>query len=243
MTSLVAPSEAEVHLWQAPLDLDALNLSALTAAVSPDERDRARRFRFERDRVRWTAGRGWLRWLVAGYLEVEPAHVSFDLDAFGKPRLAAPPMQWLRFNLAHSDGLAVFAVARDRDVGVDVERVREDLNMEWMARRFLSVRERETVSLLPSRLRVRACFEYWTRKEACLKATGFGLGVPLDELDVSLAPGDTMRVPGLDPSATQAREWSLHGFDAGLEHVAAVAVEGRAVRVPSGARYLDGSVG
>lgn len=242
MAPLVALGEAEVHLWRAPLDVDVSTLSALARPMPPDELKHAASYRFERDRVRWVAGRGWLRRLLACYIDADPAGLGFRRDASGKPRLAAPSLAWLRFNLARSDEIAVFAVARDLEVGVDVERLRYDFDMESMAPRFLSPREREAVSVLAPRLRVRACFESWTRKEACLKAAGVGLRFPLDRLDVGGSTRRSVRVPGTAQSAIEIGEWSLDGFDAGPGHVAAVAVEGGGVRTPGSGRRLDEAI-
>jgi len=122
----IALTAGEVHLWRAPLNVSADTLASLSRALDREEHDRARRFRFEHDRVRWMAARGWLRHLLAGYHGANPAELRFEQHASGKPRLGAPS-QWLRFNVSHSADMAVFAVARSREVGVDLEHVSDDL--------------------------------------------------------------------------------------------------------------------
>ena len=237
MPSLTPPARAETHLWWAPLAIDAGTLRILALTLSNDERDRAARFRFERDRSRWVAARGWLRRLLAGYLDADPTELRFTSGALGKPCLVTPAASWLRFNMAHSNDVAVVAIARDREVGVDVEALRPDVDMQSLG--VLSMRERELLRTLHPRLRQRAGFEYWTRKEACLKAAGLGLAVRLSELDTSASQRGSMRLPDLDSSAPDVREWSLHGFDVGAGYVASAAVEGRDALTPSPARCID----
>jgi 4'-phosphopantetheinyl transferase len=217
------PDHDEVHLWQAPLDPDQRELAGLESLLSTDERERADRFRLDRDRARYAAARGWLRRLIARYLDVDASAVTFGKGAFGKPELSHPAASWLRFNAAHSADLAVFAVAFDRRVGVDVERVRADFPVDAVANRFLPSDDRLALAALPPDRRGSAFFGMWARREAYLKALGVGLG-------------------GTDPDgaapADQRAGWSLTAFDAGDGYAAAVAVEGRGVRVPATAQPL-----
>ncbi len=220
------PDHDEVHLWQARLDLDQRELAALESILSMDERERADRFRLDRDRARYAAARGWLRRLIARYLDVDAAAVAFGAGAFGKPELTHPAASWLRFNVAHSADLAVYAVASQRRVGVDVERVRADFPVDAVANRFLSSEEQLALTALPPDRRSGAFFDMWVRREAYLKALGVGLG-------------------GTDPDgvapANPRAEWVLTVFDAGDGFAAAVAVEGCGVRVPAAATPLLGS--
>ena len=217
------PDHDEVHLWQAPLDPDQRELAALESLLSTDERERADRFRLDRDRARYAAARGWLRRLIARYLDVDASAVTFGRGAFGKPELTHPAASWLRFNAAHSADLAVFAVASHREIGVDVERVRADFPVDAVANRFLSSEEQLALAALPPDRRSEAFFDMWVRREAYLKALGVGLG-------------------GTDPDgaapADQCAGWLLTAFDAGDGYAAAVAVEGRRVRVPATSQPL-----
>src|SRR5206468_3118518 len=136
---------------------------------------------------------------------------------YGKPALTrASASEPVRFNLSHSGSLALVAVTAGRDVGVDVERVRPEPNLEQIASRFFSAREAATLHALPVRLRTKAFFACWTRKEAFVKARGNGLSQQLDEFDVSLAPGEPARLlrTGWDPKEVTA--WSLYELEAGI---------------------------
>lgn len=211
-------------------------LAVLSRTLSSDEHERGHRFHFERDRVRWTTARGWLRRLLAGYLDADPAELCFEQHAFGKPRLAAP-VRWLRFNVSHAEDIASIAVAHSREVGVDIERIREDVLADRAERRFLSEREQSALAGLPHEPRLRAIFQCWTAKEAYLKASGLGLRVSMADLDVSLFPDGTTRLNDRSAAAEPGR-WSVYAFDAGHDSTGAIAVEGGGMRIPLVPRWL-----
>src|SRR5262249_26367386 len=151
-------------------------LTRLREILADDERRRADRFHFEKDCRHFTAARGAMRILLAGYLAHRPEEVRFAYSNYGKPRLAAESK--LCFNLTHSQGLALLAVTRGREIGVDVERLREmERDGEPLAERFFSPREAAVLRSLPTRLRREAFFHCWTRKEAYIKAHGMGLSL------------------------------------------------------------------
>src|SRR5262245_40219568 len=114
----------EVHSWCAALDVPPETSARLYATLTPEERTRSARFQFERDRQRFIVGRGVLRDLLGRYRQIEPAKVRFVYNAFGKPDLGSEFPNRLKFNLSHSAGLALIAIARASDVGVDLEHSR-----------------------------------------------------------------------------------------------------------------------
>ena len=227
----------EVHLWQAGLDVAPMELAQLSAMLTEAELERSNAFRFEPDRARFIAARGLLRAVLGGYLGAVAGEVALGEGPNGKPRLAGATAP-LRFNLSHSDDVVVFAVTWSREVGVDLERIRFDFPVDQVARLYYSPRERADLAGLPVGDRLRAAFECWTRKEAYLKAVGMGLTMPLDGFDVTVCPGEPVRLYRHDSrrSAEQG-EWSLHAFDVGPDYAAAVAVEGPC-RVPRAARLF-----
>lgn len=235
MAPWVAPTADEVHLWQAPLDVAPEVLDRLGAALSREESARATRYRFDVDRTRFIAARGWLRSLLARYTDCAPSEIHVTEGPHGKPRLAMGQAS-LRFNLSHSNDLAVCAIACEHEVGVDIEHIRQDMPIEDITRQ-LSPREREELAALPEVDRRRAAFDCWTRKEAYLKAVGAGLSVPLDEFDVPTGPAFSGFVLLPSGDGGQPERWTLGTFDAGPEYAAAVAVEGNC-SVPAAARSL-----
>jgi 4'-phosphopantetheinyl transferase len=226
----------DIDLWRAELDLDPTQLSAFISTLSPDEADRSRRFHRDSDRDRFVAGRGWLRCILGDYLSLDPSVLRFAYDSNGKPRLAGAANQLLRFNMSHSDGIALYAVCTRCEVGVDVERVSSDVDVEALAQRFFSAAERVELAALSADDRRQAFFDCWTRKEAYLKAVGIGLGTPTQDFSVTVRSGSAGELTVSADRAT--RRWSLYAIDAGAGYAAAVAVEGTNAHVTAAPRDL-----
>jgi len=170
------------------------------------------------------AARGLLRVLLGGYLQQTPEGLEFSYGQHGKPALSGGnASSGLCFNLSHSSGLVVYAIARGRNLGIDVEHVRPDSAGEDIAERYFSAREMRDLRGLPPEARVHGFFRCWTRKEAYLKATGMGLRIPLDSFAVSLAPGQPAEfLSGVDP------QWHLAAHNPAEGYAAAVAYDGAA---------------
>ncbi len=194
------------------------------ALLSPDERRRAERFAFDEPRRRFIRSRGLLRRALAGVLGGNAGEIPLVDDRLGKPRLADGSGD-LRFNVSHSAGLWALALTRGREVGVDVEEVRLDRDLEGIAARFFSAAENGVLRSLPPADRAAAFYRCWTRKEAWLKARGFGLRVPLDSFDVSLAPGDPPAVLRSRAEPDEPARWVLHALHPGPGFEGCVAVE------------------
>lgn len=226
--AMPALGTGEVHVWRTALDLAPDQVQRLRESLSPDERARAARFHFERDRVRFTVARAGLRALLGRYLGLAPSAIGFAYGDHGKPHLAAPaPAGDLRFNVSHSGGVALYAVARGREVGVDVEGHRADFATAEIAEGFFSLAERRALSALPAERRCEAFFACWARKEAYIKARGLGLSLALDGFDVSLAPGEPAALLATRDDPAERHRWSLHALDPGPGLAGAVVAEGR----------------
>ena len=210
-----------VHVWRISLDQPDEKLERFRRTLEPDEIDRAGRFHFEKHRRHFVVARGFLRTVIARYLETQPESLRFSYGAYGKPALASEHV--LRFNLSHSHEVALLAVALDAELGVDVEHVRADFASEDIARRFFSRAEVEVFNALPREEQVAAFFRCWTRKEAYIKAIGKGLSQPLDAFDVTLAPGAAPSL--LRAEDDDASRWLLTDLDAGAGYAAALAIE------------------
>jgi 4'-phosphopantetheinyl transferase len=195
--------------------------------LSADEQARAKRFHFPADGDHYTAARGILRALLARYLETPAGDFSFCLNAHGKPALGpGSGAVDLRFNLSHSHGLALFAFASRREVGVDLEYVRPFPNQDRVAKRFFSAQEVTALQGLPPSAQSEAFFHCWTRKEAYIKARGGGLSIGLSSFAVSLAPDQMTDLPITSVDSTEAARWSLRAIAPGDGYAAAIAAEG-----------------
>jgi 4'-phosphopantetheinyl transferase len=223
--------DSEVHVWLVSLDRKADSLDDLRSMIGDDERERADRFFFRRDAARWIANRAVRREILGSYLGVAPRDVCFQVGPWGKaePRSASP--HGLRFNASYSDGLALYVVARDRHVGIDIERVRPLPDLEAIARRMFSADEQRAFLALVSSQRQEAFFACWTRKEAYIKALGQGLVYPLERFTVSLTPGVPARLEHVQGQPAELRRWSLETLVPAPGYVGALAIEGPPVRV------------
>src|ERR1700722_4360168 len=217
-----------VHVWRACLDQGPSQVDRFRPTLAADERLRAERFYFVRDRERYIIARGILRTILGRYLNRAPESLAFSYGFHGKPALISESsVETIRFNISHSHGTALFAVTRAGEIGVDLELMREDIEVEQLADRFFSRQESEVLCALPSELRRRAFFHCWTRKEAYIKARGEGLSLPLDRFDVSLIPGTPAALLNTRPESNEALRWSLQDLTVTSGYVAALAVKGR----------------
>lgn len=222
-----ALESGEIHVWRAFLSVDQSLLQHLESTLAEDEKARAARFIFDRDRDHFIAARGILRHLLSRYVECPAGTIKFAYGPQGKPALADPGSKSsVRFNLSHSHGLAVIAVGAGREVGIDVELLRPEFAGEDIAKRYFSAREVRELAQLPVGSRTEAFFRCWTRKEAYIKARGEGLHVPLDSFSVSLSPD---RFPEL-LSADESR-WKIESLvpssEAERRYAAALVAEGK----------------
>jgi len=223
-------SAGEVDVWSVALDGSPEYAGDLQVTLSADERDRAARFHFDRDRRRYIRARGVLRRLLAAYLGTDARELTFHYGAHGKPALSGRFEGALTFNVSHSHELALIAIGGRVEMGVDVEAVRAMDDGEDIASRFFSPREAAQLGALPAAVRSAAFFACWTRKEAYLKALGSGLAKPLDGFDVAFAPGETPALV-VHGDARETARWSIYELAPGAGYTGALVTEGRAVAV------------
>ena len=196
------------------VDLWTWSLSGGDARLlSADERQRAERFVRPQDRARYVAGRSRLRAILGRYLGRPPGELRFAYGPHGRPMLAG-----VGFSLAHAEELAALAVGPEPTMGLDIER-RRPVDAAT-ARQYLSASEQAEVEALPAGTRDLARLRAWTRKEAVMKALGFGLAGDFTRVEVTTGPEARLRAcPDGD-----AWRWSLREVSLGPEVVAALAV-------------------
>ena len=216
-------SEDEVHVWLASLDRRQSELKFFESILTEDEIDRANRFHFQKDRERFVTGRGMLRVILNSYLGVPAGEILFSYGRRGKPALQ-PQVggQAIEFNLAHSDGTAIYAITLNRPVGVDIESIKCEFPVDTVAEHCFSTAELSAFRGLPLQMQRIAFFKCWTRKEAFIKALGDGLSCPLADLDVSVMPGESARLMRVGWAPEEASRWymedicGLPGFSAAI---------------------------
>lgn len=228
---LILEREA-VHVWRVSLAQPRSRIQTFLHLLTPDERARAEAYHFQHDRERFIAARGALRTILARYLRITPEQLCFTYSRYGKPTLLeAMNGRGLRFNISHSHEMALCAVTRGREVGVDVEFIREDFASMDIAGRFFSQGEVAALRALPPGAQTPAFFNCWTRKEAYIKARGEGLSHPLDSFTVSVIPGAPARLLSTKNDPQEGSHWCLHELAAGAGYMAAIAVEGGPCRL------------
>lgn len=224
---LLPPLEKdEVHSWRVVIDLPDSRIQALEKALTPDEVARADGFRFKANRDRFVAARGLLRVILARYLGTHPGEVRFRYGPYGKPALDGELGKDIRFNLSHANGLALYALARDRELGIDLEQVRPHSSDKIIAEQYFSDQENAMLRVSPLHGGPEAFFRYWTRKEAYLKAHGEGLSGFPRQPDFSLKGGDPLALGTTEEIDQRGAQWLLRDLDPGPGYVAAIAMEG-----------------
>ncbi len=154
-----------------------------------------------------------MRWALSRYSDILPHEFEFSKNSYGRPELISPPKSPdLRFNLSHTDGMAVVAVTLNQDIGVDVESIdRKNASLE-IADRFFSASEVKELFQQPKSQQRQRFFEYWTLKESFIKAKGMGLSFPLDQFSLHLLNQDDIKIsfaPDQDEDPDTWRFWQL----------------------------------
>ncbi|MGP0018212.1 MAG: 4'-phosphopantetheinyl transferase family protein [Candidatus Sulfotelmatobacter sp.] len=219
-------SRDRIDIWRVLLDQPVL-AAQVNNILSPDELGRAKRFHFERDCLHFVHCRSALRSLLGRYLGMSADEIHFEYQPTGKPELAAEQNPGrLEFNVSHSANIALIGVTADRRIGVDIEKIRGDIDTAALSERFFSARERASLEALPQNLHLQAFFACWTRKEAFLKATGAGLSFPLSDFTVSADPDLNPEIEEIRGDAVIAQHWSLADLSPEDGYRATVAAEG-----------------
>jgi 4'-phosphopantetheinyl transferase len=220
-------ADNEVHVWRAQLELPSSQVQLLRGLLTDDELDRANRFSFEIDRQRFIAARGTLRAILGRYISIEPGHLRFYYNQYGKPFLAPEFSSYLlNFNLSHSGSMALYAITRNMEIGVDVERIRSGFDYEEIAKRFFSANEMAILRAIPVEKKLEAFYNCWTRKESYIKAHGKGLSLPLDSFDVSFAPWEPPMLLNTKDEPQERSLWTLLDLKPDLGYIGALAVKG-----------------
>lgn len=216
----------EVHVWRVFLDVTKIEFESLLGFLSVDELARAGRFHFERDQRRFIVARGILRKILGGYLNKPPGKICFEYSSHGKPMLAPNPGDdSICFNLSHSGAFALYAVTRNKKVGIDIESIRDNVSVEQVAQQFFSQNEINSLEKIDINKRSGLFFQYWTRKEAFLKASGEGISFPMEQCDVSLISGSGLSPITLSGNNREDSCWYVQDLYPGEGYAAAIAVE------------------
>ncbi len=221
-------SDSGVHIWLIPLDGDRQISSELISCLSVEETARAARFHFARDRDRFVAGRMVQRIILAAYVNTAPDALAYSFNKAGKPSLQnGKHKSTITFNFSRSGGHALLAVSMRREIGIDLEAVRDKPSLDLVAKDHFAAGERAGLAALEKALWLEAFYCCWTRKEAVVKALGDGLTAPLQTFEVSVDPRKPAQLLSMNGSVEAAQNWTLTGFRPVEGHWAALAIKGR----------------
>jgi len=232
-------SENLVHIWKARIEDSALDIEKLHMEIlSQDEKKRAVRLKSAKDKKRFIASRAFLRKSLSKYLDTSPSEIKFIYNKFGKPSLDPEyHPQNIRFNLSHSKNLALYAITKNREIGIDVEYIRCVDKADKIVGRFFSKDEGEFYYSQPKNKKNWAFFTLWTRKEAYSKARGMGIGLPTREFDLELSPHNLGHTNNIRAKNKESK-WSLIDIEIDSEYLAALATEGNDFKI-SYLRFAD----
>jgi 4'-phosphopantetheinyl transferase len=203
--------ENTVHIYLASLYLSDPQIHALFKLLSPEEKNRAKRYRFEQDRVLYIARHGILRILLGNYIKCEPDQIQFTKNTYGKPYLKhMDHNKQFYFNISYSNGLGVFAFTANQEVGVDIEFIKNIPEVNSIVDNYLSSQEKNKFKKLSKIQRENLFYEYWTRKEALVKGIGMGLQYPIDRIDLNLHNVQTTVVDNRHTNSESKQIWSIY---------------------------------
>jgi 4'-phosphopantetheinyl transferase len=216
----------EVHVWRVLLDVTTAEFESLLGFLSGNELVRAARFHFERDQKRFIVARGILRKILGCYLNKHPGKICFEYSSHGKPMLARNPNDdSICFNLSHSGSLALYAVTLRKKIGIDIESIRDDVSVGQVAQQFFSQNEISSLEKIDINKRSGLFFQYWTRKEAFLKARGEGISFPMEQCDVSLISGGVLSPVTVQDNNREISSLYIQDLFPGNGYAAAIAIE------------------
>lgn len=176
----------EVHIWKSNLEQSSINLENSFNILNEAEKNKAKRFHFEKHQKRYIIARSSLKRILSLYLAINPQEIEFHYNDYGKPHLLEKINRInLQFNISHSENIAIYGINCRNLIGVDVEYIRPISDAENLAKRFFSQKEYEYIGKLPSEEKNREFFKFWTAKEAYLKAIGKGISGGLEKVEIS----------------------------------------------------------
>ena len=219
-------SDNEIHLWLANLNISSQEIERLKNTLSVDEIARADRFKFEEHRRRFIAARGYLREIIGGYLPQycrgkRHFSLTFKYSDRGKPKL---PNTNLQFNVSHSQNIALYGITKNNLIGIDVEYLRSNVECDKIAKRFFNEREYRIINSLSKEKQTQTFFQFWTIKEAYLKATGEGLGGGLETVEIDFNSDMEVEVKAVANDTAKPNNWFFESFIPEKDFVATVAV-------------------
>lgn len=186
--------------------------------LDEEEKSRALRFYFDKDKKSFTIARAYLKILISKYLKINNKDIHFSYNKYGKSYLKDSN---LYFNISHSKDFAVYAFSTLGEVGIDIEFMREKVDFKNIIHRYFSKSEIIDFNNVPEHQQKEAFFNGWSRKEAYIKAKGKGLSIPLNSFDVTIKPNDKVEIKEIRDEFLK-ENWFLYKLDISKEYKSAL---------------------
>ncbi len=212
----------EIHLWLAPLESISSCIGFLQHTLAPDEKERAGRFRYTKDRNYYIVVRGMLRNILSRYINISPEQIQFRYNDYGKPYLN--PLHnkaKLQFNMSHSSGFALYGIVHDDEIGIDIERISSIPEIDKLMDDYLTGEEKTRFHVLALNERTEKFFRYWTLKEAFIKAKGCGLALSMSQVEVQEESGKFVSLIDIKERPKEASHWSIYPLSPAAGYAAA----------------------
>ncbi|WP_299767290.1 4'-phosphopantetheinyl transferase superfamily protein [uncultured Dokdonia sp.] len=227
---LSLPSD-QLHLWSVCKNMHEDRISTYWDILNATERERALKFRFQKDRSCFIIARGVLRMLLGNYLGIAPAHIEFQFGPNGKPYVIHS--NDIKFNISHSGDTIILGFIKKHRIGVDVEYTKREVDVKKIAEHFFSEEEVRSLFALDQDYHTQAFYNCWTRKEAFIKAVGSGLAFPLDQFVVSLESTKEATLIDTKWDKEEKEKWMLHAIEPRKDYIGAVSVKGNVAGITS----------
>jgi len=208
------PDKEEVHIWMVDLNISqTIQQHFEKSFLSEEELTKAKGFKFNHHRLQFSASHGYLKLILARYLDCCPSIIEYGIKKYGKPFLKNPTTQYkIRFNMSHSQDIALYAVTLDTEVGVDIEIIKENLNILDLIEHVFTTREKSIFKEIEEDKKTKVFYDVWTRKEAYLKATGEGLNFPLNKIEVIVHQNEQVRLLNVEENQS-VNPWFLYSLE------------------------------
>lgn len=212
-----------VHVWQFNISQTKHRYNYFHNLLSKDEKIKAARFKFEKDKIASVLARGALRHLLSKYLDCPATNIIFHYNKYGKPQLTNN--KTIKFNVSHAGEVVVIAFIENNDIGIDVEHIKYNFNVFDVVDSYFSKTEIEALHKLPENLQTEAFFRGWTRKEAFIKAKAKGLSFPLDSFSISMDSDEKAELIETLWDPEEKKLWQIIPFKTEANYKAALAVK------------------
>ncbi|WP_422105257.1 4'-phosphopantetheinyl transferase family protein [Winogradskyella sp.] len=217
------------HIWVLNINSEIKHLNFFEGLLSKDEKIKAHKFKFEKDKRVSIIARGALRVLLGKYLDISPEKIVFKYGDYGKPEFKN--WQNLKFNTSHAKDLVVFGFTKNSEIGIDVEYCKSNFDVMDIVDNYFSKKEIEAIHKIPKHMQTQAFYRGWTRKEAFIKAKAKGLSFPLDAFSVSIESDNQSKLEETLWDSNEKHNWSIIPFETLDNYKAAIAIQERTMVV------------